>query len=117
MNPGVRVSAGKAARTDSMGNLKFDPDGTSESRTSWDLACKPLLLGTSEKSALKSYGMNSAQPIPRCKYPSRTHFPPLQARISSSSFPKVKGALILSAAARVPRGDDIKTKTNVCQYP
>jgi hypothetical protein len=42
MNPGVRASAGKIARTESTG--KSDPDETSEFKVPWEIASKPSLL-------------------------------------------------------------------------
>src|SRR6266849_681716 len=66
MNPGGRVSAGKAARMASMGNFALGRDRTSGLRTPWDLDCKPLLPGTFETPALRSCKMSSAKPILRC---------------------------------------------------
>ncbi len=66
MNPGGRVSAGKSARTVSIGKVAFDVrrDFGVENTLGFDLQL--LLLVTSEKSAMESCKMTSAKPILRC---------------------------------------------------
>src|ERR1700752_637434 len=103
MNSGVRVSAGKAARTVPIGKSCFDPEGTSELRMPWNLACKPLHLGKSEESAvLQKRPAPNLYPL---ETPVKSALPTLRDRIRSLGLSRQREGYIIRSREAIARHD------------